>query len=75
MLKTTADFGQSNLPRAGLLTVIAVVVFLVSIAAADEPPVATDHWSYQAPRRPSLPLVEDQDWPRNEIEYFTLAAM
>lgn len=75
MLKTTADFGQSNLPRAGLLTVIAVVVFLVSIAAADEPPVATDHWSYQAPRRPSLPVVEDQDWPRNQIDYFTLVAM
>lgn len=75
MLKTTADFRQCNLPRAGLLTVIAVVVFLFSIAAADEPPVATDHWSYQVPRRPSLPVVKAREWPRNEIDYFTLSTM
>jgi len=52
MLKTTADFGQCNLPRAGLLTVIAVVIFFISIAAAEEPPAATNHWSYQTPQRP-----------------------
>ena len=75
MLKTTADFGQGNLPRAGLLSVIAIVVFLFSIAAAEEPPVATDHWSYKTPQRPSLPVIEDRHWPRNEIDYFTLAAM
>jgi len=75
MLKTTADFGQCNLPRAGLLTVIAVVIFFISIAAAEEPPAATNHWSYQTPQRPGLPVVEQRDWPRNEIDYFTLATM
>ena len=75
MLKITADFGQCNLPRAGLLTVIAVVIFLISVASAEEPQGATDHWSYRAPQRPSLPVVRQRDWPRNEIDYFTLAAM
>ena len=75
MLKTTADFGQCNLPRAGLLTVIAVVIFFISIAAAEEPPAAINHWSYQTPQRPGLPVVGQRDWPRNEIDYFTLATM
>jgi mono/diheme cytochrome c family protein len=33
------------------------------------------HWSFEKPRRPSLPSVEKAWWPRNEVDFFTLAAM
>jgi hypothetical protein len=32
------------------------------------------HWSYVMPTRPPLPLIKQKDWPRNEIDYFLLAA-
>jgi len=31
-----------------------------------------NHWSFVAPRRPSLPEVEDRTWLRNEIDAFVL---
>lgn len=30
------------------------------------------HWSFVAPVKTALPVVENKDWPRNEIDYFTL---
>ncbi|WP_206028444.1 DUF1553 domain-containing protein [Thalassoroseus pseudoceratinae] len=33
------------------------------------------HWSFVKPVRPALPSVKQPDWPRNAIDYFTLAAM
>ena len=33
------------------------------------------HWSYQVPVRPALPQVKQTDWPKNAIDYFTLAKM
>ena len=33
------------------------------------------HWSYQVPRRPTLPKVQNVDWPNNAIDYFTLAKL
>jgi len=30
------------------------------------------HWSFIPPERPILPKVREQDWPRNEIDYFIL---
>ncbi|QDU73258.1 Planctomycete cytochrome C [Bremerella volcania] len=32
-------------------------------------------WSLQPITRPSIPSVERQDWPTNDIDYFTLAEM
>jgi hypothetical protein len=34
-----------------------------------------DHWSRVAPKRPELPEVANQAWPRNAIDRFVLAAM
>ncbi len=34
-----------------------------------------DHWSFVAPRRPDLPEVARAWWPRNPIDFFTLAKM
>jgi mono/diheme cytochrome c family protein len=34
-----------------------------------------NHWSFILPERPELPAVEDQKWPRNPIDYFTLARL
>ncbi|WP_437222176.1 PSD1 and planctomycete cytochrome C domain-containing protein [Planctomicrobium sp. SH661] len=33
------------------------------------------HWAFQAPVRPSLPHVQQADWPRNEIDSFVLAQL
>jgi hypothetical protein len=33
------------------------------------------HWSFLAPRRPSLPPVRDAAWPRNAIDSFVLARL
>jgi len=33
------------------------------------------HWSFIAPERPPLPAVKDGKWPRNAIDYFTLARL
>jgi hypothetical protein len=30
-------------------------------------------WSYQTPRKPLLPVVRDQAWPRSDIDHFLLA--
>ncbi len=33
------------------------------------------HWSFIPPERPELPKVKDRKWPRNPIDYFTLARL
>lgn len=33
------------------------------------------HWSFIAPRKPMLPKISQQDWPRNEIDHFILARL
>ncbi|HTU17035.1 MAG TPA: DUF1553 domain-containing protein [Gemmataceae bacterium] len=33
------------------------------------------HWSFLAPKRPSLPTVRDTAWPRTPIDYFILARL
>lgn len=33
------------------------------------------HWAYIAPKRPSLPKVKKESWPRNPIDYFLLARL
>jgi len=33
------------------------------------------HWSFTPPARPQLPAVKDGKWPRNAIDYFTLARL
>ena len=36
---------------------------------------ARDHWAYKPPVQPAIPNVQDQDWPHNTIDNFTLAEM
>src|SRR5439155_3090368 len=33
------------------------------------------HWAFIKPERPALPGVKNQQWPRNEIDYFVLARL
>ena len=33
------------------------------------------HWAYVLPRRPPLPKVSDESWPRNAIDYFILSRL
>lgn len=30
------------------------------------------HWAFVAPKKPSVPKVEQEEWPKNEIDYFVL---
>ncbi len=34
-----------------------------------------NHWSFIVPKRPTMPAVENRDWPRNSIDYFVLARL
>ncbi|SMD45285.1 Planctomycete cytochrome C [Aquiflexum balticum DSM 16537] len=33
------------------------------------------HWAFVSPKKAALPKVKDEEWTRNEIDYFTLAKM
>ncbi|RPA68199.1 DUF1553 domain-containing protein [Cyclobacteriaceae bacterium YHN15] len=33
------------------------------------------HWAFVSPKKGALPKVKSEDWPRNEIDYFTLSKM
>src|SRR5262249_31718837 len=33
------------------------------------------HWSFKPPKRPPVPAVKDEAWPRNEVDRFLLARM
>lgn len=33
------------------------------------------HWAFITPRQATIPTVDDGAWPRNELDYFTLAAI
>ena len=35
----------------------------------------TPHWAFAAPKRPRLPEVSEEAWPRNEIDRFVLARL
>ncbi|MFT5527710.1 MAG: hypothetical protein ACI9HK_005694 [Pirellulaceae bacterium] len=37
--------------------------------------VGKRHWAYIAPQKTPLPKVQQQDWPQNPVDYFTLAKM
>lgn len=30
------------------------------------------HWAFVAPKKPSVPKVDDKEWPKNEIDHFIL---
>lgn len=32
------------------------------------------HWSFVAPKLPAVPKVKNKNWPKNELDYFILAA-
>ncbi|MBV6458987.1 MAG: hypothetical protein HONBIEJF_02126 [Fimbriimonadaceae bacterium] len=36
---------------------------------------AKPHWSYQPPKRPSLPTVKQTSWPKNSIDRFVLSRL
>jgi hypothetical protein len=35
----------------------------------------SEHWSFVTPKRPELPVVTNQAWPRNDIDRFVLARL
>ncbi len=51
------------------------------LAAAKQPAPGIElakgrsHWAFQPVKMPPLPTVKDRQWPRTEVDYFTLAKM
>src|SRR5688572_14081862 len=35
----------------------------------------SEHWSFVTPKRPELPVVTNQAWPRNQVDRFVLARL
>ncbi len=33
------------------------------------------HWAFDPPKRPAIPEVKDKTWPKNPVDYFTLARL
>ncbi|MBA0085812.1 MAG: DUF1549 domain-containing protein, partial [Acidobacteria bacterium Pan2503] len=33
------------------------------------------HWAFDPPKRPATPAVKERNWPKNPIDYFTLARL
>ena len=44
-------------------------------SAAGAVKTTSDHWAFQTPTRPELPMVESQSWVRNPIDAFVLAKL
>ena len=47
--------------------------WVIQGAVAPDEPVPSDpreHWAYQVPERPAVPVVKETDWARNEIDAF-----
>jgi hypothetical protein len=42
---------------------------------SDQAANAYDHWAYKLPRRPAVPEVKQQHWPRSNIDRFVLARL
>ncbi len=53
------------------LTLVTMVLGMALPLRAESPP----HWAYQKVIRPTLPNVQQSDWPHNAIDRFTLAKM
>src|SRR5690242_11325365 len=53
--------------RRALMTIVLASILANSASAA--------HWAYMAPKRPPLPAVKNQAWPRNPIDAFVLARL
>lgn len=35
----------------------------------------TRHWSFEQPKKPTLPSIKQEDWPKNEIDHFVLSRL
>ena len=59
----------SRLPRLNSHE-MAIIKKWINQGAKYEP-----HWAFVQPQKASLPLVKDQQWPKNEIDFFILKKM
>ena len=61
-------------PPASKLKVSQEEIALI-IRWIEEGALWEQHWAFLAPTRPPLPAVDNQAWPRNEIDRFILARL
>lgn len=60
---------ESNLPQ---LTASEIELFRQWISEGAK---YENHWAFETPAKAALPILKDDDWVSNEIDYFTLAKM
>jgi hypothetical protein len=65
--------------RAGRVSLWAITAVLIGCwsaqTAAAESPQAREHWAYQTPERPSLPIVAEPQQAREPVDLFILAEL
>jgi len=70
---------KEAMPRRGdRLTAAEITHFRDWITAGAQWPEKLEtlkHWSYIPPQRPALPAIQNQAWPKNEIDRFILAKL
>jgi hypothetical protein len=57
------------------LSLLVSSLCLPSLLAVDPAPKNADHWAFQPIRRPTLPMVKNAAWVRNDIDRFVLARL
>lgn len=68
---TAADDDERMPPKEAGPRLTAREIDLLRAWIAQGAPYAV-HWSYQPPRRPSVPAVRHGEWPRNPVDAFIL---
>jgi hypothetical protein len=69
-----ANFAQAL--KCALPGIILVLCGAMGADAAEQTkPAPAKHWSFIAPQKPVLPLVQKKSWLRNSIDHFVLARL
>ena len=59
--------------NAGITLLLTGLLCWIALPAPAQNP--SEHWSFSSPRRPLIPPVRRDDWPRNPIDRFVLARL
>ena len=73
--RISTDFGEDKMPPQKHRKVLTAEEIETLGRWIDDGAPWAEHWAFVPPTRPELPTVTDQDWPRDEIDLFILAAM
>ncbi|MEM6470708.1 MAG: PSD1 and planctomycete cytochrome C domain-containing protein [Planctomycetota bacterium] len=75
LIRITSDDPDTRMPPPGKGSEFSDKEVALIRRWIDQGAAYQKHWSYERPERPQLPSVELATWPRNEVDFFTLARM